>query len=315
MEKVLEVSKFWIQKPNLSITQINPKVTLITNEEKNYVLKKKENLDQIIAEVKLLTTLSKCNIKAQQPLQTPEGDYFVSYENTYYCMYEYLAGNVLDVKDINRLKVLARDIGKEIAKLHQALGQLHTEMQFIDHDLYMTVYEWAIPTIEESSIVNPKVIKLMKQLRPDMEKMLSSLAKQIIHRDTHLSNLVFEGNSFVGFLDFEIAEINIRIFDICYCLTSILSELFTNEKLKNQWFSLIKPIIEGYNNQTPLSQEEKSVLWHVMLGIQVIFITYFINSPEILEINQDMFLWIYENKKTIEECIQAVATNSYIDSQ
>ncbi|MFI8708913.1 phosphotransferase enzyme family protein [Bacillus sp. NPDC077411] len=315
MERVLEVSKFWIQESNLSITPINPKVTLITNEKKNYVLKKKENLDQIIAEIKLLTTLSKYNIKVQQPLQTLEGNYFVSYENTYYCMYEHLAGNVLEVKDINRLKVLAGDIGKEIAKLHQALSQLHTEMQFIERDLYMTVYEWAIPTIEESSNVSPKVIRLMKQLKPDMEKILPSLPKQMIHRDTHLSNLVFEGNSFVGFLDFEIAEINIRVFDICYCLTSILNELFTNEKLKNQWFSLIKPIIEGYNNQTPLTQEEKSVFWHVMLGIQVIFIAYFINSPEILKINQDMFIWIYENKKTIEECVQAVAIHSYIDPQ
>ncbi|PEA54184.1 aminoglycoside phosphotransferase [Bacillus pseudomycoides] len=260
MKQILEVSKFWIQESGFSITSINPKVTLITTAKQKYILKKKENLDQIITEIKLLTTLSKYNIKVQLPLQTLEGDDFVSYENTYYCMYEYLSGSCLEVKDINRLKVFACDIGKEIAKLHQALSPLHTEIQLIERNLFTTVYNWAKPTIEESPIVNPKVIQRMKQLKPDMEKILPSLPKQIIHRDTHLSNLVFDGNSFVGFLDFEIAEINIRIFDVCYCLTSILSELFTNEKLKNQWFSLIKPIIEGYNTQTPLAQEERSAL-------------------------------------------------------
>lgn len=36
---------------------------------------------------------------------------------------------------------------------------------------------------------------------------------------------------------------------------------------------------------------------------------------EVKEINQDMFLWIYENKQTIEECVQAVPINSLIDFQ
>ncbi|MED1107958.1 phosphotransferase enzyme family protein [Bacillus paramycoides] len=307
MEQVLEISKFWIKESGLSSTPINPKVTLITMGKQNYVLKKKGDLDQIIAEIKLLTILSKHNIKVQQPLKTLEGEYFILYEDTYYCMYEYLIGNAPEVKDIARLKVLTSDIGKEIAKLHQALSKLNTEVQFIERNLYMDIYKWAIPTIEESQIANSKVIQLMKQLKPEMEEILPSLPKQIIHRDTHLSNLVFEKNSFTGFLDFEIAEVNVKIFDICYCLTSILSELFTDEKLKNQWFSLIKPMIEGYNNQNPLTQEERSALWHVMLGIQVIFMTYFISSPEILKINQDMFLWIYENKKMIEECVGAVS--------
>ena len=225
MEQVLKVSKFWIQESDFSVTPLNQKVNLITTEKQKYILKKKENPDQIITEVKLLTTLSKHNIKVQQLIQTLEGDYFVSYENTYYCMYEYLTGSVLEVKDINRLKVLSSDVGKEIAKLHQSLSQLHIESQLVERNLFMTVYDWAIPTIEESTIVNPKVIQLMKQLKPEIEKMISSLPVQIIHRDTHLSNLVFEGNSFVGFLDFEIAEINIRIFDICYCLTSILDTI------------------------------------------------------------------------------------------
>ncbi|WP_026591488.1 phosphotransferase enzyme family protein [Bacillus sp. UNC437CL72CviS29] len=309
MEQVLEISKFWIKESDLTSTQINPKVTLITTGEQNYVLKQKGDLDQIIAEVKLLTILPKYNIKVQQPLKTFEGEYFISYEDTYYCMYEYLTGSAPGVKDIDQLKVLANDIGKEIAKLHQGLSKLHTEVQFIERNLYMDIYKWAIPTIEKNQIANSnsKVIQLMKQLKSNMEKILPSLPKQIIHRDTHLSNLIFEKNSFTGFLDFEIAEVNIKIFDICYCLTSILSELFTDEKLKSQWFSLIKPIIEGYNNQNPLTQEERSALWHVMLGIQVIFMTYFISSPELLKINQDMFLWIYENKKIIEECVWAVS--------
>ena len=47
--------------------------------------------------------------------------------------------------------------------------------------------------IEESQVANPKVIQLTKHQNPDIGNILPFLPKQIIHRDTHLSNLVLLG--------------------------------------------------------------------------------------------------------------------------
>lgn len=40
-----------------------------------------------------------------------------------------------------------------------------------------------------------------------------------------------------------------------------------------------------------------------MLSIQIIFITYFVQLKDLLKLNEEMFFWIFVNKKAIEESI------------
>ena len=57
----------------------------------------------------------------------------------------------------------------------------------------------------------------------------------------HLSNVIFKDNEFQGFIDFELLESNVRVFDLCYCCTSILSELYSDEVLRGSGnISLVK---------------------------------------------------------------------------
>ena len=59
----------------------------------------------------------------------------------------------------------------------------------------------------------------------------------------HLSNVIFKDDKLEGFIDFEILENNVKIFDLCYCCTSILSELFSDERLRgNGYISLAKSL-------------------------------------------------------------------------
>ncbi|MEC2553442.1 phosphotransferase, partial [Bacillus tropicus] len=127
----------------------------------------------------------------------------------------------------------------------------------------------------------------------------------IIHRDMHLSNVIFKYNEFQGFIDFELLERNVRVFDLCYCCTSILSELYSDEELRRKWQHIISKIFEGYNKQNILMKEELQSIWYVMLSIQVIFITYFVQLKDLLKLNEEMFFWIFANKETIEELIES----------
>ncbi|MCT4574177.1 aminoglycoside phosphotransferase, partial [Bacillus thuringiensis] len=87
------------------------------------------------------------------------------------------------------------------------------------------------------------------------------------------------------FIDFEILENNVKIFDLCYCCTSVLSELFSNERLRGKWLHIVCKVFEGYYKQNDLTKEELKAIWYVMLSIQIIFIAYFVQLPDLLKLN------------------------------
>ena len=45
---------------------------------------------------------------------------YVLYKREYYCLYEYIDGSVLEIKNTNKLTELASTIGEEIANLHKS---------------------------------------------------------------------------------------------------------------------------------------------------------------------------------------------------
>lgn len=221
-------------------------------------------------------------------------------------MYEYVAGSVLEIKNTENLKELGSTIGEEIASLHQALNSVNSNNELVKRDLYKVVYKWALPILEKNEQVHRDVIRKMNQIHSTFKDMVHPLPKQIIHRDMHLSNVIFYDNEFQGFIDFELLESNVRVFDLCYCCTSILSELYSSETLRGKWLQITSKIFEGYYKQTISTREELQSIWYVMLSIQVIFIAYFVQSPGLLKLNEDMFFWIFANKEDIEEVIEGI---------
>ncbi len=70
-------------------------------------------------------------------------------------------------------------------------------------------------------------------------RLYPDLPRHIIHRDPNPSNIIMRDGKITGFIDFELSERNIRIFDPCYASTAILSESFD----KNDFHKLQKWII------------------------------------------------------------------------
>ncbi|PEP48825.1 phosphotransferase enzyme family protein [Bacillus pseudomycoides] len=306
MEQPLKLAKFWFQNEHITATVIHPKVTKIIMNKQNYILKEKGTINQLLAEVNVLNQLAEKGIKVQRPLKTKGNENYIKYHDKYYCMYEYVEGNVVEVKRVENLKVLSNTIGSEVAKLHQALCSTNHVDEFVERNLYNVIYDWATPILKSSEQVHPELIQTMNQLQKDFKDSITLLPRQLIHRDMHLSNLIFKEDEFQGFIDFELVEINVRVFDLCYCFTSILSEVFCDEQLRSDWLYIVRNIFEGYHKQNPLSEAEIQAIWYVMLGIQVIFITYFVQSAELLKLNEEMFFWILTNKEAIEETIKGV---------
>ncbi|EJS76374.1 phosphotransferase enzyme family protein [Bacillus cereus] len=306
MEDILEIAKFWFQDKDVAATEIQPNVTKIHCNNKAYILKEKGSIKQLLNELNVLEQLYEKGSKVQRIVETENDEKYVLYKEKYYCLYEYVAGCVLEIEDTNKLTGLASTIGEEIANLHKALNSMNSANELIKRDLYKVVYEWAIPILEKNKHVHRDVIQQMQQLHTAFKETVQSLPKQIIHRDMHLSNVIFKSNEFQGFIDFELLENNVRVFDLCYCGTSILSELFRDETLRGKWLHIVSKVFEGYYKQNILMREEIKSIWYVMLSIQVIFVTYFVQLPDLLKLNEEMLFWIFANKEDIEESIERI---------
>lgn len=122
-------------------------------------------------------------------METSNSEKYVFYREKYYCLYEYVAGSVLEIKDTEILKELGSTIGVEIANLHQALNSVNNNNELVKRDLYKVVYGWALPILEKNEYVHQDVIRKMNQIHIDFKETVHSLRKQIIHRDMHLSNV------------------------------------------------------------------------------------------------------------------------------
>jgi Ser/Thr protein kinase RdoA (MazF antagonist) len=304
MEDILEIAKFWFQDKDVTATEIQPNVTKIHCNNKAYILKEKGSIKQFFAELNVLEQLDEKGVKVQKLVKTRNDERYVFYKEKYYCLYEYVAGSVLEIKDTEKLKVLGSTIGGEIANLHHELNSVNSANELIKRELYKVVYEWALPNLVKNEYVHRDVIQKMNQIHTAFKETVHTLSKQIIHRDMHLSNVIFKESDFQGFIDFELLEENVRVFDLCYCCTSILSELYSDEILRGKWLHIVGKIFEGYNKQNPLTREEIQSIWYVMLSIQIIFITYFVQLKDLLKLNEEMFLWIFANKEAIEESIE-----------
>lgn len=78
------------------------------------------------------------------------------------------------------------------------------------------------------------------------------LPRQLIHRDVHFGNFLFDHGEFSGYIDFDLSQKNIRIFDICYFLTGLLSSQIGSGLDTEEWLRIVKDAAAGYERWIPL---------------------------------------------------------------
>lgn len=256
-----------------------------------YIIKFTANLGSVRRNINISKALEKEDVKSFKIIKTVGGNSYLQSGEMYFYMTERIKGSQLNCTDIFNNTDLAFEIGKEIAKLHKALKTLNEDG-----------YEKADTCTQITDNVKSKLNLSDGFIDAYTEKFIAKyddLPKQIIHRDINPSNILIDNGEFSGFLDFDLNEINIRIFDICYFATSILSECFTDADIdKSIWFEILRKTVLGYASVSPLTIDEKQAIPYVIYSIQIICIEYFgkFNKYEDLErINTDMLKWIVDN--------------------
>lgn len=170
-------------------------------------------------------------------------------------------------------------MGCAIAQLHRAFLTCEKQRGFWDNSLLKEMNEW----VQDILINNEWQIVSESEYTKTVETLTAVydyLPKQLIHRDVHFGNFLFFEGNLSGYIDFDLSQRNIRIFDICYFLAGLLAEETDDTFTKEDWLESVKSLIAGYESIIDLSPNEKSAIPCVMECIEILCAAYFIRIKD-----------------------------------
>ena len=184
----------------------------------------------------------------------------------------------------------------------EIIGQLHLALKKIDDcvseaDLLATVWDWALPKAKEALNLSDA---FCKDYLDSFAALYPALPRQIIHRDPNPGNIICAENQW-GFIDFELAERNARIYDPCYAATAVLSETFGDHN--DQWLDTYRDIICGYDSVTCLTETERQAIPYIILANQFVCVAWFSEQEkyrDVFETNRKMTLWLVDRFEDLQ---------------
>ena len=295
IEKILEN---W----NLSganITDIYYETTGNQNENacyvgEDYILKHTVNLGKLKKHIEVSKALDSIGLLAAVPVPTTAGEEYIRDGEMYFYLTCRLPGKQMASHSFG-----AGD-GRFVGEI---LGQLHLALEKIDDlvneaDLLATVRDWALPKAAEALGLMPAFCKEYLQTFADL---YPRLPRQIIHRDPNPGNIICAADRW-GFIDFELTERNVRIYDPCYAATAVLSETFGQDN--DGWLEIYRDVICGYDSITRLTAEERRAIPYVLLANQFVCVAWFSEQDkyrEIFETNKKMTNWLISRWEALKD--------------
>ena len=261
---------------------------------KDYVLKYTANLGKLRNHIEVSKAIKDLGLLAATPITTVDGQEYIQDGELYFYVTRRLPGtqivpHSLSVSD-------ARFVGEIIGQLHLALRKIEDCVN--EADLLATVRRWALPGAKQAlGLANDfcnEYLNAFSSLYPQ-------LRRQIIHRDPNPGNIICSQDQW-GFIDFDLAERNARIYDPCYAATAVLSETFGREN--DLWLEIYRNIICGYDSVAHLTDAERKAIPYMILANQFVCVTWFAEQDkyaELFETNKKMTLWLIDRFESLKK--------------
>ena len=266
----------------------------------DYIIKKYDKSEELNRSIVLLKALKEIGVPVAEIVPVVGGGNYLKRDNVYYLMTRKLPGSVVNIG--KEPVQICKKMGKVIGKLHMALQTLETRMDFWENSLLAEMKGWIPETLSKS---NWKYIgkEDYQETVDNLEAIYEVLPKQLIHRDVHFGNFLFEQGEFTGYLDFDLSQRNIRIFDIAYFLLGLLCDEKYARVDREKWFHLIELVINGYEESTRLNVVEKTHISIVMECIEILFTAYFLSLQEerLAKDSAELFYFVKENANKIRD--------------
>ena len=280
---------------NENIRQIYSSVWQIGED---YVLKVYSEPESLKRNITINRYLESKDIPVGKLVCTIEDEEFIEENGEYFFVSHKLQGsNIVSLKFGNKT---AETMGEIIAKLHIAFESLEDKVELWQGSLLDEMKGWVYESFEKSGFKNISR-KEYDAVIEKLEKIYDKLPVGLIHRDVHFGNFLFHNKKFSGYIDFDLSQKNIRLFDLCYFSLSIMSEEEKFEINNEKWFEFVKNVFAGYNKIITLTDGEKYSAVSVMECIELLFIAYFEGQEdsEQVKITYDVYKFIKENERRI----------------
>ena len=297
-KKATQILKRW----NLDgepITDIYNEGTVNKNDSacyvgEKYVLKFTANLGKLKKHIEVSKALHSIGLLSAVPVPTTDGAEFIADGEVYFYLTRRLPGEQM------RLHRFADGDGRFAGEI---IGQLHLALERIEDcvseaDLLATVRDWALPKAKAALNLSDA---FCKEYLDTFSALYPNLPRQIIHRDPNPGNIICADDQW-GFIDFDLAERNARIYDPCYAATAVLSETFGQDN--DKWLDICRDIICGYDSVAHLTEDERKAIPYVILANQFVCVAWFAEQDkyaDIFEINKKMTAWLIEKVEELGE--------------
>ena len=262
----------------------------------DHVIKYTNNLGNVLKTISISKALENVGLASLTVIPTKDGREYVENGELYFFVSKRVKGEGILASHVylDEYEKKARFIGEIVGQLDLALEKIDIAVEEVD--LLARVRDWALPALKEVIGMDEEAIKKYLQA---MSRLYPKLPKQIIHRDPNPSNIIVSGDKW-GFIDFDLSEKNVRIYDPCYAATAILSETYEegNEEKLKKWIAVMKEIAYGYDAVVSLSDEEKEAIPYVILSNQFIATAWFAGKDKfqaLFDVNAKMTKWILHN--------------------
>lgn len=298
-ENIKKLLEMW--NINAEIQQIYDSAWSVGND---YVIKASHDLGNLKRNITIMKTLDEYGIPVAHPIPTVDGQDYVECNGTYYLMMNKLFGtHILDIYQTDYLNI-AYETGKIVTNLHKAFIYCEQKITFWNNNLLKEMTEWIYDTFELNNYRYISKSDFETTLN-ELKECYNELPKQLIHRDIHYGNILFNNGDFSGYIDFDLSQKNVRIFDICYFLIGLLIDHEKSKTHIEKWYHIISKFIEGYESANPLTKLEKDSICCLMSSIELLFVAYFINNEDeiLAEGAANLYYFVNNNKERIQSAV------------
>ena len=296
-KKAAQILKYWSLEGE-TITDIYNEGTGNKNDSacyvgENFVLKYTANLGKLKNHIEVSKAIESIGLLSASPVATTDGQEYIQDGELYFYVTKRLSGTQMVSNNFGDGD--ARFVGEIIGQLHLALSKIEDCVS--EADLLATVRDWALPGAKQALGLSDD---FCKEYLDTFATLYPKLPRQIIHRDPNPGNIICNQNQW-GFIDFDLAERNARIYDPCYAATAVLSETFGQDN--DKWLGIYRDIICGYDSVVHLTDEERKAIPYVILANQFVCVAWFAGQDkyaELFETNKLMTLWLIDKLEELK---------------
>jgi len=263
-----------------------------------YILKKTNNFETLKKNAGLTRQLLEKDVLVAELIAAKAGEFYIKSDDHYYFLMHKLQGEHMDIYKGDYIKK-AKQIGENTALLCRALEScVYDYSPRSEYDMIKYInggYDGDI----NRGMISKKILCYINDFHPIYRK----LPRQIIHKDLNPSNIMFDDAVFQGFIDFDMAQRNVRLYDICYLLQGV----FQNEPDKiGISHEIVNCIYESYNRITPLTEEEKQAIPYMFVLTGALESIWTFNygdniggdKKSISDFHVERTEWMFSNKHT-----------------